>query len=120
MGRHYPPDHELVGPGVGLIYTSYIEVQTLRHDVYNLARADRNSITGPFASRWMLHMDRQLNMYEAMRLSLKELYVAAHNVRCVHSVVRQNIQDALELYKRRKQAANNDDGDEVPAADSAA
>eukprot|EP01062_Namystynia_karyoxenos_P081523 TRINITY_DN8984_c0_g1_i11.p1 TRINITY_DN8984_c0_g1~~TRINITY_DN8984_c0_g1_i11.p1 ORF type:complete len:394 (+),score=114.92 TRINITY_DN8984_c0_g1_i11:78-1184(+) len=120
MGQHYAFDREQIGPGVGLIYSSYLEVQTLRHEVFRLVRADPRSITGAFASRWLLHMDKLLNMYEALRLSQKELYVAATNLRWVHGSARKKIQEALEVYKRRKQTDNKDDGAAVPQADSAA
>eukprot|EP01062_Namystynia_karyoxenos_P081524 TRINITY_DN8984_c0_g1_i2.p1 TRINITY_DN8984_c0_g1~~TRINITY_DN8984_c0_g1_i2.p1 ORF type:complete len:352 (+),score=122.65 TRINITY_DN8984_c0_g1_i2:79-1134(+) len=110
MGHHYPLDRERFGPGVGMIHSSYLEVQTLRHDVFTLLRVDRSSITGAFATHWLLHMDKLLNMYEALRLSQKELYVAATDLRWVHGSARKKMQEALEAYGRRKQTDNKEDG----------
>eukprot|EP01062_Namystynia_karyoxenos_P053969 TRINITY_DN4405_c0_g1_i1.p1 TRINITY_DN4405_c0_g1~~TRINITY_DN4405_c0_g1_i1.p1 ORF type:complete len:399 (+),score=109.17 TRINITY_DN4405_c0_g1_i1:80-1198(+) len=116
LGSHYVLDHEQLGPVWGLAYDAFLNVQELRRDVFLLMRSDPTAAPADWASRWTLHMDFRMNMYETIRLEHKELYLAARDVVSLHGRVVGRIGQALELFNQREQAED----DEVGAADESA
>eukprot|EP01062_Namystynia_karyoxenos_P014223 TRINITY_DN15114_c0_g2_i1.p1 TRINITY_DN15114_c0_g2~~TRINITY_DN15114_c0_g2_i1.p1 ORF type:complete len:370 (+),score=86.29 TRINITY_DN15114_c0_g2_i1:91-1200(+) len=112
MGSDYLPDLELLGPGIGLFYHSILRVRELRKKVFNLQRANRSSAPPRWISRWLLHMDRQCNMYEEMRLEHKELYIAARGMIIDYADVRKTLGEVLESFDQRKLAEEGEEADD--------
>eukprot|EP01062_Namystynia_karyoxenos_P003194 TRINITY_DN11127_c0_g1_i2.p1 TRINITY_DN11127_c0_g1~~TRINITY_DN11127_c0_g1_i2.p1 ORF type:complete len:378 (+),score=113.81 TRINITY_DN11127_c0_g1_i2:87-1136(+) len=104
MGSHYAPDLQLLGPDLGWLYHAYLSVQALRHEVFQLMKSDSRAAPAPWASRFLLHMDFQSNMYETMRLGHKDAYLALRTILAVKNIVRRHISQALEAFDQRKLA----------------
>eukprot|EP01062_Namystynia_karyoxenos_P014221 TRINITY_DN15114_c0_g1_i3.p1 TRINITY_DN15114_c0_g1~~TRINITY_DN15114_c0_g1_i3.p1 ORF type:complete len:365 (+),score=100.97 TRINITY_DN15114_c0_g1_i3:84-1178(+) len=122
MGRDHAPDLNWFGPDPGVVYCSYLRVQELKNKVVQLASRGLSRVCVHWFCRWLLHMDLQLNMYEAMRLRYKELFLAAKARVGVHLAVFESIEGALEAFDRRKalEAEGNADDDAARTSDAAA
>eukprot|EP01062_Namystynia_karyoxenos_P072692 TRINITY_DN6904_c0_g1_i6.p1 TRINITY_DN6904_c0_g1~~TRINITY_DN6904_c0_g1_i6.p1 ORF type:complete len:400 (+),score=114.46 TRINITY_DN6904_c0_g1_i6:73-1200(+) len=109
-GRDYAPDHGLWGPGLGTVYRAYVKVQALKEKVMR-DREYPGCGDQQFITRWLLHMDFQLSMYDSLRLRTRELYLAVRHKYIVYENVLDNIKEALDAFDNRKIAEANEEED---------
>eukprot|EP01062_Namystynia_karyoxenos_P072698 TRINITY_DN6904_c1_g1_i3.p1 TRINITY_DN6904_c1_g1~~TRINITY_DN6904_c1_g1_i3.p1 ORF type:complete len:393 (+),score=93.46 TRINITY_DN6904_c1_g1_i3:92-1180(+) len=116
-GKDSATDNRAHGPGFGEIYRAYLKVQRLRDTVLRL-REHSTAGNPRFITRWVLHMDFQINMYDTMRLRHRELYLTALSKYKCYSSVLDNIKQALKAFDDRKMAEANKEEDGGEAAES--
>eukprot|EP01062_Namystynia_karyoxenos_P014220 TRINITY_DN15114_c0_g1_i2.p1 TRINITY_DN15114_c0_g1~~TRINITY_DN15114_c0_g1_i2.p1 ORF type:complete len:392 (+),score=98.75 TRINITY_DN15114_c0_g1_i2:86-1261(+) len=101
-GAQCPRDREEIGPEAGWIHYYNLQLQALKHDIIQHAQGNPRAGCPMWITRWLLHMDFRMNMYENLRLHHKGLYNAACEKLHIYLSVIDKLGTALKAYDQRK------------------